>query len=98
MQTEADRPEPPATVISLREQMDEIDRRLLYVLSERGRLVQRIQKLKSAKDRIPTREAEILTRLAEQNSGPYPNETIRCVWNALFEAAPDLPEGALGDE
>ena len=91
MQTEGDRTEPPATVISLREQMDEMDRRLLHLLSERGRLVQRIQRLKSAKDRLPAREAEILARLAEQNVGPYPNDTIRRVWNALFEAAPDLP-------
>jgi len=92
VQTEEDRPEPPPpTVSSLRDQMDEMDWRLLHLLSERGRLVQRIQKLKSAKDRIPTREAEILTRLVEQNAGPYPNETIRRVWNVLFEAAPELP-------
>ena len=91
MQTEEDRPEPPpGTVTGLREQMDEIDWRLLHLLSERGRLVQRIQKLKSAKDRIPTRDCEILARLAEQDAGPCPNETIRRVWTALFEAAPDL--------
>jgi len=71
--------------------MDEMDWRLLHLLSERGRLVQRIQKLKDGRERIPTREAEILARLAEQNAGPYPNETIRRIWNALFEAAPDLP-------
>jgi len=74
----------------LRAAMDEMDGRLLELLCERGRLVQRIQRVRDSKARVPQREAEILARLFRLNTGPYSDETVRRVWQALFEGAPEL--------
>jgi chorismate mutase len=78
------------TVAELRASIDETDRRLLELLCQRGRLVQRIQQVRASKARVPEREAEILGRLAGENRGPYPAETLHQIWNALFEAASGL--------
>jgi molybdenum cofactor cytidylyltransferase len=78
------------TIEELRAAIDELDARLVEWLCQRGRIVQRIQSLKGNRDRVPEREADILANLARSNRGPYPTETLRRIWEALFEAASGL--------
>jgi 3-deoxy-7-phosphoheptulonate synthase / chorismate mutase len=73
-----------------RAEIDQLDSRLVDLLCKRGDLVRKIQRSRGSQDRIPDREEQILARLCGQNQGPYPEETLRRVWQALFEAAPGL--------
>ena len=63
----------------LRTRIDDVDRRLLELLSERGRLVLEVGAFKHASNAPvlrPEREAQILRRLAERNPGPLPASAI----------------------
>ena len=67
---------PPAMdepLLDLRRAIDEIDRRLVALLSERARLAQRVGELKHAAEAPvyrPEREAEVLRNVAAANPGP----------------------------
>ena len=79
-----------AGMAQVRAAIDETDSRLVDLLSERGRLVRRIQRVRGNVARLPEREAQIHRRVAERNPGPYPNSVLRRLWDALFEAAEQL--------
>jgi chorismate mutase/prephenate dehydratase len=73
----------------LRRGIDEVDRRLLELLSERGRLVLEVGAFKHANNAPvlrPEREAQILRRLAELNPGPLPAPAIASIWREVISA------------
>jgi chorismate mutase/prephenate dehydratase len=73
----------------LRTRIDEVDHRLLELLSERGRLVLEVGAFKHASNAPvlrPEREAQILRRLAERNPGPLPASAIASVWREVISA------------
>jgi len=77
----------------LRRGIDEVDARLLELLSERGRLVLDVGALKHAENAPvlrPEREAQILRRLAERNPGPLPDAALVSVWREVISACRDL--------
>jgi len=80
---------------SLRRRIDEINGRLLEALSERGRLVQQMQRLKSRWDipmHSPGREMAILEDLVARNPGPFSDATIRSLFREILRASLALME------
>jgi chorismate mutase/prephenate dehydratase len=77
----------------LRTRIDDVDARLLELLSERGRLVLGVGAFKHASNAPvlrPEREAQILRRLAERNPGPLPASAIASIWREVISACREL--------
>jgi chorismate mutase/prephenate dehydratase len=77
----------------LRRRIDEVDARMLELLSERGRLVLEVGALKHAESAPvlrPEREAQILRRLAERNRGPLSDGGLAAIWREVISACRDL--------
>jgi chorismate mutase/prephenate dehydratase len=77
----------------LRRRIDEVDGRMLELLSERGRLVLEVGALKHAENAPvlrPEREAQILRRLAERNPGPLSDGGLASIWREIISACRDL--------
>jgi chorismate mutase/prephenate dehydratase len=77
----------------LRRRIDEVDHRLLELLSERGRIVLEVGALKHAENAPvwrPEREAQILRRLAERNPGPLPDSALSAIWREVISACRGL--------
>ncbi|HOU54496.1 MAG TPA: bifunctional 3-deoxy-7-phosphoheptulonate synthase/chorismate mutase [Myxococcota bacterium] len=80
---------------SLLGRIDQVNLRLLEDLSERGRLVQEMQRLKAAWDipmHSPGREMAILEDLVAQNQGPFSEATIRHLFREILRASLALME------
>lgn len=79
----------------LRNQLDEINLKLLDLINERGRLVKEIGqvKLKSGVNRFdPVRERKMLDLIAENNKGPFEAGTIQHLFKQVFKASLELQE------
>ncbi|GAB6936286.1 bifunctional 3-deoxy-7-phosphoheptulonate synthase/chorismate mutase [Calditerricola yamamurae] len=80
---------------TLRKQLDEINLRLLELISERGRIVQEIGRIKGkqgVQKYDPLREREMLERIKAQNRGPFSDATIVHLFKELFKASLELQE------
>lgn len=82
-------------IASYRKVIDQLDDDLLRLLNERSKHVVEIGKLKkgvetSAHLHTPRREAEIIDRLTQANTGPFPNEAIRSVYREIMSASLSL--------
>ncbi len=78
---------------SLRERVNEVNMELLELLSERGRLMERIRNAKEesgSKLYDAKREQAMLEELEEANPGPFSNDTIRSVFKQIFKASLDF--------
>ncbi|RPH81509.1 MAG: prephenate dehydratase [Nitrospiraceae bacterium] len=78
-----------------REKIDRIDDEILRLLNERSKSVIEIGKLKKQRDaeanlHTPAREAAIIARLTQQNTGPFPSEAIRPVYREIMSASLSL--------
>ena len=70
-----------------RAQIDALDDQLLHLFNERATLAQDVGKLKgSAVVYRPEREAQVLRRLTENNSGPLPAQAIAHLFSELISA------------
>ncbi|MDX2161524.1 MAG: bifunctional 3-deoxy-7-phosphoheptulonate synthase/chorismate mutase [bacterium] len=81
----------------LRAQIDQINLQMLELLSERGRIVQEIDKLHQTMNQDfydPQREAQMLTALEMANKGPFSNETIKALFREIFRASLAMTEQA----
>ncbi|HLB25957.1 MAG TPA: prephenate dehydratase [Nitrospirota bacterium] len=81
------------SIEELRKRIDGIDDRLLDLLNQRAKLVIDIGKIKkkdNAELHVPQREKQIIERLASQNSGPFPNDSLRAVLREIFSASLSL--------
>src|SRR5688572_9653195 len=76
-----------------RRRIDLIDQKLLTLLNDRARLAKDIGKLKArAGDDVfdSTREIEILSRLADLNKGPLPQEAVDDIFRTVFSSCRSL--------
>jgi chorismate mutase/prephenate dehydratase len=85
----------PKDIQHNRKEIDQIDDEILRLLNERSKFVIEIGKLKKQSDtdanlHTPRREAEIVDRLIERNTGPFPNEAIRPVYREIMSASLSL--------
>ncbi len=81
----------------LRTQIDQINLQILELLSQRGRIVQEIDRLHQQLNQDyydPQREAQMLTTLEMANRGPFSNETIKALFREIFRASLAMTESA----
>jgi chorismate mutase/prephenate dehydratase len=67
--------------------MDGVDREILAALNRRAELAQQIGKLKQSDSRAiydPAREAEVLQKAVDANSGPLGDESVRAIYRELI--------------
>ncbi len=75
---------------ALRRRIDEIDRRLVEILSERARIVVEIGKAKQASGTpiyAPHREAEVIAKAIAANTGPLSDRTIEAIYRELMSGS-----------
>ncbi|MBI4509714.1 MAG: prephenate dehydratase [Deltaproteobacteria bacterium] len=80
-------------LVTLRAQIDALDEEILRLLNERAKLVAQVATLKERLDipfYVPSREREIIERLTARNSGPFPSEALRPVFQEIFSACLSL--------
>jgi chorismate mutase/prephenate dehydratase len=78
---------------SLREKIDEIDTRLLKLLSARARIVQRVAQVKNGTAVYrPERESQVLRRMARENPGPLPDRALQRVFTEIMSACRALED------
>jgi len=76
-----------------RTRIDDIDRQLLRLLSQRAELSLEIGRAKRESGEpvlVPEREQEILDELARLNSGPLPAGAVRAIWSEILSASRGL--------
>lgn len=74
----------------LRGRIDAVDRKLLALLSERGKLVEDVGRRKrkiGATFHQPGRERAVIARLVAENRGPYADEAIEAVFREVMSAS-----------
>lgn len=90
---------------SLRQRIDEVDRRLIEAISERAKIVVEIGASKRATGvpiYAPHREREVINRILAMNPGPLGNRTLEAIYRELmsgsFSLELPLRVGYLGPE
>ncbi len=79
----------------LRDQVDNINIKLLELISERARITQEIGhiKIKQGMPRFdPVREREMFDNIIANNRGPFDDNTIRHLFKQIFQASLELQE------
>ena len=77
----------------LRIKIDEIDERILALLSERAGIAEKIGQFKIDNNlsiKHTEREEEILTRLVDQNKGPLSPEYVNLIFKNIIKACRNL--------
>lgn len=92
----------------LRGQIDALDDRLVKLLSARGRLAQRIGRVKAGGAYRPEREAQVLRRIVRANRGPLADTALARIFTEIMSACRALedsmtvaylgPEGTFSQE
>src|SRR5690606_2110695 len=75
----------------LRKRIDEIDTRLLELISDRARLAKEVAEVKGQAENNnsfyrPEREAQVLRKIIEQNKGPLSEEEIARLFREIMSA------------
>ncbi|HLL85369.1 MAG TPA: prephenate dehydratase [Longimicrobium sp.] len=81
------------TLAEIRTEIDRIDDEILRLLNARASLVGRVAQLKERLQvpfYVPSRERQIIERLTAANPGPFPNQSIRSVFQEIFSACLSL--------
>ncbi|MBY6035161.1 bifunctional 3-deoxy-7-phosphoheptulonate synthase/chorismate mutase [Fictibacillus nanhaiensis] len=81
---------------TLRNELDDVNRQLLKLISERGELVQQIGEIKTSqgmKKYDPVRERHMLNLIATENQGPFDTSTLQHLFKEIFKAGLKLQEG-----
>ncbi|HVA82448.1 MAG TPA: prephenate dehydratase [Candidatus Binataceae bacterium] len=81
------------SLASLRERIDELDRKLLAILSMRAAIAGQVGQLKNSTGEavyVPSRERAIVERLIAENSGPLGPEQIRSIFTEVISACRGL--------
>ncbi len=71
----------------LREQIDQLDRRIVRLVNDRAELAREIGRLKSASDcspYVPSRHEEVSRRVVELNEGPLSDRCINAVYREIM--------------
>ncbi|WLD93408.1 bifunctional 3-deoxy-7-phosphoheptulonate synthase/chorismate mutase [Alkalihalobacillus sp. AL-G] len=79
----------------LRQEIEEINQKLLELLNERGKVVQKIGKIKEMQgvNRFdPVRERQLLNLITENNQGPFETSTLQHIFKSIFKASLELQE------
>ena len=78
---------------TLRARIDQVDARLVKLVSDRARLAQRIGHIKEgAAAYRPEREAQVLRRVAGLNEGPLPDSALQRIYTEIMSACRALED------
>jgi chorismate mutase len=89
------------TIEELRVRIDELDRQLVELLSERARAAQRIGHLKAATSLPvyePNREKIIYANVREANKGPLPDIELTHIYERIIDVMRALQRNELASE
>ncbi|GAA4331546.1 prephenate dehydratase [Pigmentiphaga soli] len=84
-------------LVPLRERIDELDARILELLTERARTALQVGE---AKQHVqgpvfrPEREAQVIRRLQQLNGGPLPASSVAAIWAEIMSACRALEQPA----
>ena len=80
-------PEAKEHLLELRQKIDKVDLELLNALNQRSKLVMEVGKIKQ-KEQIEVldkgREAELMKRLSEHNTGPLDEEMLQDLFQSII--------------
>jgi chorismate mutase/prephenate dehydratase len=76
----------PSELERLRASIDKIDEGILQALNERAKLARAVGALKVGQAYRPEREAQVLTRIKERNTGPLSGETVALLFREIMSA------------
>lgn len=89
----------PATLASVRERIDAIDRDLQRLLNERAACALAVAKIKQAEPSDqppvfyrPEREAQILARIKKENQGPLPDDALARLFREIISCCLNLEQ------
>ena len=88
-----DEPELDPRIQSLRDLLDEVDKKIVRSLNERARLVQELATVKGEAGvqlYDPQREEAILQRVAEESTGPIYGSTMREIFEIIMHHIRDI--------
>lgn len=77
----------------LRNQLDDVNLKLLELINHRAKIVQEIGQIKQKQNMKrfdPVRERDMLNKITEQNTGPFINSTIEHIFKEIFKASLEL--------
>lgn len=81
--------DPRIQLAGFRQRIDSIDRKLLALLNQRGKIAQKIGKVKKNAGLAivePTREQQVVAQMLAANTGPLPNDSVeRLFGNIMIE-------------
>lgn len=78
---------------TLRQEVSDLNCEILELLVQRGEAVQKLGDYKRAHKlpvHDPKRESEILEEISTLHHEPYPIESIKSIYRAIFDAAKDI--------
>lgn len=81
------------SVDALRKKIDQVDEKIVELLSARASLVQKIGQTKCLEKEeiyVPGREKEVLRRIASLNQGPFSDQAIRSIYREVLSASRSL--------
>lgn len=79
-------------LLSLRDQIDALDDRILALVNERAKLAQAVGHLKNGIVYKPEREAQVISRLQAANPGPLPPESVSVLFKEVMSACRALEQ------
>jgi len=85
--------EPDERIRSLRRDIETVDEEILAFLNERARIVEEVGRVKAEVNMeiyAPQREEEVLHRLNQRNSGPFPQRAVSPVFREIISACRSL--------
>lgn len=77
----------------LRDQLDDVNLKLLELINHRAEIVQEIGKIKEKQSTHrfdPVRERDMLDKIIENNNGPFVNSTVEHIFKEIFKASLEL--------
>jgi len=78
-----------ADLLSLRDQIDRLDRDLLALLNRRASLAQAVGELKKKEGSVvfrPEREAQVISGMKDANPGPLDTDSVAPIWREIMSA------------
>ncbi len=81
---------PSLSLDALREQIDQLDDRLVTLLNERARVVVKVGQVKQKEKTpiyAPDREQAVLARVRSLNQGPLPDACLEAIWRELMSGS-----------
>lgn len=81
------------SVDAVRKKIDQVDAKIVGLLSERASLAQNIGQTKNLREEevyVPNREKEIFQRISSLNHGPLPEQALRSIYREVLSASRSL--------